>query len=71
MARVDALTGGAALLVAVFAGLNLYIASRRELDKWTHEALVDTIALLLDGSFRHASACRRILLPPIAEFLAQ
>jgi hypothetical protein len=60
MAWVDAVTGGAALLAAVFAGLNLYISGRRELDKWTRETLIDTISLFLDASFKHAGACRSI-----------
>jgi hypothetical protein len=61
MAWVDALTGGAALLAAILAGLNLYISGRRELDKWTRETLVEIIALFLDGGFKHTGACRSML----------
>jgi hypothetical protein len=57
---VGAVTAGAAGLAAVFAGVNLYLSGRRELDKWTRETLVETIATFLDASFKHASACRSI-----------
>jgi hypothetical protein len=58
---IGAVTAGAAGLAAALAGLNLYLSGRRELDKWTRDALVDIFALFLDTSFKHASACGRIL----------
>ena len=58
---IGAVTAGAAGLAAVLAGVNLYLSGRRELDKWTRETLVDIFALFLDASFKHASACGRIL----------
>jgi hypothetical protein len=57
---VGAVTAGAAGLAAVLAGANLYISGRRELNKWTRETLVETIAVFLDASFKHTSACRAI-----------
>lgn len=57
---VGAVTAGAAGLAAVLAGVNLYVSGRREFDKWTRETLVETFAVFLDASFKHASACRAI-----------
>jgi hypothetical protein len=55
---VGAVTAGAAGLAALLAGVNLYVSGRRELDKWTRETLIETFAVFLDASFKHASACR-------------
>jgi hypothetical protein len=55
---IGAVTACAAGLAAVFAGVNLYISGRRELDKWTRETLIEIFATFLDASFAHSSACR-------------
>lgn len=61
MDLIGSVTAAAAGLAAILAGVNLYISGRRELDRWTREALVDIFALFLDASFKHESACGRIL----------
>lgn len=58
---IGAVTAGAAALAAILAGLNLYFSGQRELDKWIRETLVEIFVPFLDASFKHASACRRIL----------
>jgi hypothetical protein len=63
---IGAVTAGAAGLAAVLAGVNLYVSGRRELDKWTRETLIEILALFLDASFKHASACRAISLGALA-----
>jgi hypothetical protein len=57
---VGAVTAGAAGLAAVLAGVNLYISGRRELDRWTREALVDAFVMFLDASFKQSGACRTL-----------
>jgi hypothetical protein len=57
---VGAVTAGAAGIAAVLAGVNLYVSGRRELDKWTRETLIETLAAFLDGSFNHSNACSAI-----------
>jgi hypothetical protein len=58
---VGAITAGAAGLAAVFAGLNLYLSGRRELNKWTRDTLVELFVAFLDASFKHGSACGALL----------
>ena len=60
-AVIGAVTAGAAGLAAVFAGLNLYLSGRRELDKWTRDTLVELFVAFLDASFKHGSACGVVL----------
>ena len=48
------MTGGAAGLAAVLAGVNLYVSGRRELHKWTREALVEALVIFLDTSFKQS-----------------
>jgi hypothetical protein len=47
-----AVTAGAAGLAAILAGVNLYVSGRREVHKWTHEALVEALVIFLDTSSR-------------------
>jgi hypothetical protein len=58
---VGAVTAGAAGLAAVFAGANLYLSGRRELNRWTRDTLVELFVAFLDASFKHGSACGVIL----------
>jgi len=58
---VGAVTAGAAGLAAVFAGANLYLSGRRELNKWTRDTLVELFVAFLDASFKHGSACGAML----------
>ena len=57
-----AVTAAAAGLAAVLAAVNLYVSGRRELRKWTREALVEALVVFLDASFRQTGVCRA--LPP-------
>jgi hypothetical protein len=59
---VGAVTAGAAGIAAVLAGVNLYVSGRRELNKWTRETLVETLANFLDSSFNHSDACETIFM---------
>ena len=54
---VGAVTAGAAGLAAILAGINLYVSGRRELHKWTREALVEALVIFLDTSLKLTSAC--------------
>lgn len=54
---IGAVTAGAAGLAAVLAGVNLYVSGRRELHKWTREALVDALVAFLDTSFKQSGLC--------------
>lgn len=54
---IGAVTAGAAGLAAVLAGVNLHVSGRRELNKWTREALVETFVVFLEASFAHNRAC--------------
>jgi hypothetical protein len=58
---VGAVTAGAAGLAAVFAGLNLYLSGRRELNKWARDTLVELFVAFLDASFKHDGACGVLL----------
>jgi hypothetical protein len=66
---VGAATAGAAGLAAVFAGANLYLSPRQDLDKWTRETLIEVLTAFLDASFAHSSACRNVYrhAPDLAE----
>jgi hypothetical protein len=57
---IGAVTAGAAGLAAVLAAINLYVSGRRELNKWTREALIETFVTFLDASFRQNRACRTL-----------
>jgi hypothetical protein len=59
---VSIATATAAGLAAVLSGVNLWLAGRREINKWVRETLIEIFTMFLDASFTHASACRRILL---------
>jgi hypothetical protein len=50
-------TAGAAGLAAVLAGVNLYVSGRRELHKWTREALVEALVVFLDTSIKQSGLC--------------
>ena len=52
-----AVTAGAAGLAAILAGVNLYVSGRREVHKWTHEALVEALVIFLDTSFKQSGLC--------------
>jgi hypothetical protein len=54
---VGALTAGAAVLAAALAGINLYITGRRELHKWTRDALVEALVVFLDSSIKQGGLC--------------
>jgi hypothetical protein len=54
---IGAVTAGAAGLAAVLAGVNLYVSGRRELHKWTREALVEALVVFLDASFKQSGLC--------------
>ena len=60
MNLIGAVTAGAAVAAAILSGVNLYLSGRRELNKWTRESLINVLAIFLDASFKHASACRSI-----------
>jgi hypothetical protein len=59
---VSAVTAAAAGLAAVLSGVNLWLAGRREINKWVRETLIEIFTIFFDASFTHASTCRRILL---------
>ena len=54
-------TAGAAGLAAVLAGVNLYVSGRRELDKWTREALEGAVVPVRQGRTRFLEAARSAL----------
>jgi hypothetical protein len=54
---VGAVTAAAAGLAALLAGVNLYVSGRREIDKWTREALVEALVVFLDASFKQSGPC--------------
>jgi len=54
---IGAVTAGAAGLAAVLAALNLYLTGRRELHKWTRDALVETLVMYLDTSIKQGGLC--------------
>jgi hypothetical protein len=65
---IGAVTAGAAGLAALLAGVNLYVSGRRELDKWTREALVEALVVFLDSSFKQSGLCASFTSPsPRAE----
>jgi len=65
---IGAVTAGAAGLAALLAGVNLYVSGRRELDKWTREALVEALVVFLDASFKQSGLCASFTSPsPLAE----
>jgi hypothetical protein len=46
----------------------LYVSGRRELDKWTREALVEALVVFLDSSFKQSGLCASFTSPsPRAE----
>jgi hypothetical protein len=49
---IGAVTAGAAGLAAVLAAINLYLTGRREVHKWTREALVEALVMYLDTSIK-------------------
>jgi hypothetical protein len=57
---IGAVTAGAAGLAAVLAGVNLYVSGRRELNKWTREALIEAFVTFLDASFKQNRSCRAL-----------
>lgn len=57
MDLIGAVTAGAASLAAVLAGVNLYVSGRRELHKWTREALVEALVVFLDTSIKQSGLC--------------
>lgn len=68
MSVVGTVTAAAAGLAAILSGVNLYVSGRRELDRWTRDALVDALVQFLDTSFKLKSALRTlVLLAPQAE----
>jgi hypothetical protein len=58
---VGAVTAGAAVLAATLAAVNLYITGRREVHKWTREALVEALVLFLDTSIRQGGICAAVV----------
>jgi len=54
---IGAVTAAAAGLAAVLAGVNLYVSGRRELHKWTREALIDALVVFLDTSIKQSGLC--------------
>jgi hypothetical protein len=54
---IGAVTAGAAVLAAALAAVNLYITGRREIHKWTREALVEALVLFLDTSIKQGGMC--------------
>jgi hypothetical protein len=54
---IGAVTAGAAGLAAVLAAVNLYLTGRREVHKWTREALVEALVMYLDTSIKHGGLC--------------
>jgi hypothetical protein len=51
-----AVAAAAAGLAAAFAGVNLYLTGRRELNKWTRETFVELFVAFLDASFKQGTA---------------
>ena len=54
---IGAVTAGAAGLAAVLAAVNLHLTGRRELHKWTREALVEALVVYLDTSIKQGGLC--------------
>jgi hypothetical protein len=69
---VGAVTAAAAGLAAILSAANLWVAGRRELDRWAREALVEALVSFFDTSFKLRSSCRKLIfLTPEAESAIQ
>ena len=58
---VGDVTAAAAGIAAVLSGVNLWISGRRELNRWTREALMETLVNFFDTSFKLRDSCRQLI----------